>query len=212
MAIRISVIIFQTLCVMGMVSCDSIERLLFKVGEGEGEIVGERKKGLDYVKLSNPEEIQKWKRESNVLVITDYIEEGSEACENTTLNLKRIANKYGDKVAILQINVSNSKKLLNYAKSRGIKHYPSMEVYLNGKQLDTVLGELAHASLEEIVTDYLEEIPDNLRARDEFEQEMLTKKYVGELPNGVERVKIPANQSVITGKDKLPKAIIESPN
>lgn len=193
-----------------LTSCEHGKQLLSIItGNDDSLGLGERKKGLDYVKTSNPNEVQKWKNEPNVLVVTDYVQDNCAECEGVSTSLGMLAKKYGDKVAVLKINVSESQDLMRYAKSRGVRVFPSVEIHLNGEKLDLILGQLTHSALDNIMKDYLDEIPDNLVVRDEFSKDILRQVPVGTLPPGVERVRIPNGRPVLN--DRLPTRVIKSP-
>ncbi|GAA5495520.1 Thioredoxin [Rubritalea squalenifaciens DSM 18772] len=172
----------------------------------EKVLTEERRKGLNYVKLSTPDEVDRWKQEPNVLVLTDYFDEGSKECVESAKYLDSLATKYGDKVAILRINVSDSPALKKYARSRGINRFPSMEMHLNGRKMDKVLGSLNYDALENIVSGYVEKIPESIVVRDDFKKPIVVAKQKGELPPGVERVKIPSNAPDLS--DRLPNKVL----
>ena len=172
----------------------------------EKVLTEERRKGLNYVKLSTPDEVDRWKQEPNVLVLTDYFDEGSKECVESAKYLDSLATKYGDKVAILRINVSDSPALKKYARSRGINRFPSMEMHLNGRKMDKVLGSLNYDALENIVSGYVEKIPESIVVRDDFKKQIVVAKQKGELPPGVERVKIPSNAPDLS--DRLPNKVL----
>lgn len=191
----------------GLVSCKSVKRLIGMGNTSEKALTEERRKGLNYVKLSSPDEVDRWKQEPNVLVLTDYFDEGSKECLETAKYLDSLASKYGDKLVILRINVSDSPALKKYARSKGINRFPSMEMHLNGRKMDKVLGSLNYDALEGIVSGYVDGIPDSIIVRDDFKKPIVVAKHKGELPPGVERVKIPENTPDLS--DRLPNNVIE---
>ena len=133
-------------------------------------------------------------------------------------SLKKRAEKYGDKAAILKLNVGSPGEVANMAmKEYEIKKTPLLKFYLNGKEVKELEGLQSEEELESVFSKYTSKIEDGLTAREgdmpgqkseRTVEDMMTRVSKNDLPKGITRTKIPKNAKSVT--EGLPENIMQA--
>lgn len=197
---------------IGLVSCDKVNDLKEKVGLGSDEDVPkERKIGLSKVKTSEAAEVKKWIAEPNVVVVVDYYLNDCPQCEQMAPLLEKMAETYGDKAAVLQLNVSNSKENVEYAKETEVDRFPTLKFYLNGEEQKSVVGGLEEKDLDRLFKRYTGKIDGDLTVKADTDLDQgppMQKVAKSDLPEGISRVVVPKDAEDL-GDKKLPNKVLD---
>lgn len=197
---------------LGLVSCDKVNELKEQVGLGSGsDAPKERKIGLSKVTPSKATDVKKWLEEPNVVVVVDYYLDGCPPCEQMAPILEKMAETYGDKAAVLKLNVSSTPENESYARETEVNQFPTLKFYLNGKEHKEVVGALTEKELDRLFKRYTGKIDSDLtvKADTTIDQGPPMKRVAkDDLPDGVKRVVMPKDAEDI-GSKKVPNQLLD---
>jgi len=98
--------------------------------------------------------------------------------------LEQMAEKYGEKVVIVKMDLSNDSENSSYAAEAEVKGIPALDFFINGQKVERVVGGQETKDLEKIFDGMLEKA-----ASGNVKKEVLVKVSRDRLPPGVSRVK-----------------------
>lgn len=202
-------------CLLGLSSCDKVQELTGSItGSGESEST-ERRAGLTKMHDASSSDVREWLAEPNVLVVLDFYSERCPPCLAMMPDLKVMAEKYGDKAAILKLNVGAPGEVADMAMNEyEIEKTPLLKFYLNGEEVKELEGLQSAEELEKVFKRYTGKIEGEFTMRagdmpgqksERTVEDMMTPVRKGDLPKGITRAKIPKNAKSVT--EGLPENI-----
>lgn len=203
-------------CLMGLSSCDKVQGLV-------GDITGssdpqERRVGISKLHEASASDVREWLAEPNVLVVLDFYSDSCPPCIAMMPALHKMAEKYGDKAAVLKLNVGNKGEVATMAMDEyKITKTPILKFYLNGKEVKELVGAQSEEELDVIFNKYTQNIDTELVLKEgempgqranRTVEEMIVRPQKGEPRKGITREKIPKNAKSVT--EGLPENILQA--
>ncbi len=87
-------------------------------------------------------------KRSDVLVLVDYYADWCGPCKRLAPSLAKLAQKHGDKVIVLKVNVDKEGEL---AQKAGVSSIPDVRLLHGGKQLDRFVGLVSYEKIEALI-------------------------------------------------------------
>lgn len=216
MSIKTSLQCVGLAAVLGLVSCDRVQSVVSDVTSG-GNVPSERREGITRVHNATMSEVKQWLAEPNVLVVLDFYSANCPPCAAMAPSIEKMAKKYGNKAAVMKINLSEEGETSKMAMEEyEIVAAPTLKFFMNGKELKSVEGMQSEEQLEKLFSRYTGKISDEKEfAMKEGDmpgqsansvEEMMTPLAKSDLPQGITRVKISEDQELAT--DRLPSRML----
>jgi thioredoxin 1 len=163
------------------------------------------------------EEAKTWLAEPNVLVVLDFYSESSPPCAAMAPSVKKMAQKYGDKAAVMKLNLSEPGEDAKMAMEEyEITATPTLKFFMNGKELKSVEGMQSEEKLDSLFAKYTGKISDNKEytikegempgQKAQTVEEMMVRVPKDELPRGITRVKVSEEEATVT--ERLPSRML----
>jgi len=90
--------------------------------------------------------------ESQIPVLVDFWAPWCGPCQMVAPAIESISSKYQGKLKVVKVNVDNNQEV---AAKYGIMSIPTMMVFKGGKQVDSLVGALPQAAIEDKIKNHL---------------------------------------------------------
>ncbi|MGJ8671406.1 thioredoxin family protein [Rubritalea sp.] len=194
-------------------SCDKLEGVVGQVTE----LVGvdsvfepkERREGIAKPHKASVDDVNQWLAEPNVLVVLDFYSEQCPPCLAMAPDLAALADQYGDKAAVMKLNVGKSGPVAQMANEEyKVTQTPTLKFFLNGKEVKSMRGSQSREEIDAVFARYTAkvdgeyvmregEMPGNMSGR--TVEDMMQRVSRNELPKGMTRVIVPTEAKDVTG-------------
>ena len=83
------------------------------------------------------------------LVLTDFWAEWCGPCKQIAPRLEELSEKYSENLSVCKIDVDSNREL---ALEYNVRSIPSLILFKNGEQVDTLVGAVSFEELEDLIT------------------------------------------------------------
>tara|TARA_E500000178_G_scaffold76260_2_gene74293 strand:- start:419 stop:736 length:318 start_codon:yes stop_codon:yes gene_type:complete len=83
------------------------------------------------------------------LVLTDFWAEWCGPCKQIAPRLEELSEKYSENLSVCKIDVDSNREL---ALEYNVRSIPSLILFKNGVQVDTLIGAVSFEELEDLIT------------------------------------------------------------
>ena len=83
------------------------------------------------------------------LVLTDFWAEWCGPCKQIAPRLEELSEKYSENISVCKIDVDSNREL---ALEYNVRSIPSLILFKNGVQVDTLIGAVSFEELEDLIT------------------------------------------------------------
>ena len=83
------------------------------------------------------------------LVLTDFWAEWCGPCKQIAPRLEELSEKYSENLSVCKIDVDSNREL---ALEYNVRSIPSLILFKNGEQVDTLIGAVSFEELEDLTT------------------------------------------------------------
>ena len=83
------------------------------------------------------------------LVLTDFWAEWCGPCKQIAPRLEELSEKYSENLSVCKIDVDSNREL---ASEYNVRSIPSLILFKNGVQVDTLIGAVSFEELEDLIT------------------------------------------------------------
>ena len=83
------------------------------------------------------------------LVLTDFWAEWCGPCKQIAPRLEELSEKYSENLSVCKIDVDSNREL---ALEYNVRSIPSLILFKNGEQVDTLIGAVSFEELEDLIT------------------------------------------------------------
>lgn len=194
-------------CLLGLSSCDKVQGLFSSV-TGNAD-TSERRVGLGKIHEASVSDVSEWLAEPNVLVVLDFYSDTCPPCLAMMPAIEKMAAKYGDKTAVLKLNVGSRGAVATMAVDQyKLTKTPVLKFFLNGEEVKELVGAQSEQELDLVFSRYTQKIDTTLTLKDgvmpgqKVERsidEMMVRVKKGEDREGIKRGKIPKDAKSFTG-------------
>lgn len=204
---------------VAMTSCDRLEGVVNQatdlVGAPSVFEPKERRMGIPKPHEASVEDVNLWLEQPNVLVVLDFYSEQCPPCEAMDPHLTELAEQYGEKAAVLKLNVGEPGPVGKMASDvYAVKQTPTVKFFFNGKEVKSMSGPQSKDELDVIFSTYTGKVSgDYVMLEGEMPgsktertvEDMMQRVSKGSLPQGITRVKVPTGEQLVSERSLIPK-------
>jgi len=158
----------------------------------------ERRIGMSSVYEASVSDAMLWMAEPNVLIVLGFYSLDKPSCETISSHLDTMAERYAEKVAVLQLNVGAREVVI--LGEHKITQTPTLKFFLNGVDVETLVGVQGETEIDDVFKKYTDTIQgefvlltDELPglSRESSSKSTMSREKKGYLPPSMRRIKAP---------------------